>query len=128
MEFTQTLVFDFLLIFQLIGDFLEDAWKRLNTYPTYDPPWLKATILCSPAFRYIRFILSHTMTGHSRSTDVVILRDFNFLVSMLNRFKLHLGYKVTISISHQETDPHIGSYLSVTRSCDSLTACASLMG
>lgn len=90
---------------------MEDDWWRLSTTPTYDPHRIKGTILRSSALKYIHFILSHTLTRRRDSAGVISHRDFNFLLSMIDGFHLHLGYEVVVSISHQGTDPHIGALL-----------------
>lgn len=59
--------------------------------------------------RYIHFLLSHTLTGRGDSTSVVSLRDFDFLLSMVDCFHMHLGYEVVVSISQQGTSPRIGA-------------------
>lgn len=108
-EFTQTPVYDSLLISQLTWEPLDDAWRRLSTDLTYDPHRSKDTTLYSLSIRYIYFLLSHTLIGYNESTGVISWRDFEFLLSMLDRFELHLGYKVTVSIVYQGTNPHTGS-------------------
>lgn len=108
-EFTRTPAYDALLISRLGGESLEDAWRRLNTDPTYDPRQMKATTLRFPAPRHIHFILSHTLIGRGDSTRVVSHRDFDFLLSMTDGFHLHLGYEVAGSISHQGAIPRIGA-------------------
>lgn len=104
-EFTRTLAYDTLLISRPGGESLEDVWRCLSTAPTYDPRRTKAATLWSPALRYTHFILSHTLTGQGDSIGVVSRRDFNFLMSMVDWFDLHLGYEVTLSISRQGPTP-----------------------
>lgn len=99
-ELIQTLEYNLLLISLLAGGSLEDALSLLSTSPTYDPHGTKATILHTMTLQYIHFLLSHTLTWHADSTRVVSHRDFDFLLSMMDRFYLHLGYEVTVSISH----------------------------
>lgn len=70
-EFTRTPVYDSLLISRPIRVCQEDAWRRLNTNPTYDPRQSKASTLHSLALRYIYFMLSHTLTFQGDSTGVV---------------------------------------------------------
>lgn len=92
-EFTQTLVYDSLLISRSIRESQEFAQWRLSTDPTYDPRLSKATTLRSHALRYIHIILSQTLTGHGDSTSIVsflALRYINFLLSILYGFQLHL--------------------------------------
>lgn len=49
------------------------------------------------------------MIGRGDSTSVVSRHDFDFLLSMLDKFQLRLGYEVNVSMAHQGTDPHIGT-------------------
>lgn len=90
---------------------LSDAWRRLSSSPTFDPRRTKAAALRSPALFYIYFLLNQTLTGRGDSTSVVSLRDFDFLLSIVDSFHMHLGYEVTVSISHQGTSPPIGTIL-----------------
>lgn len=70
-EVTQTPAYDALFISRLTRESQEDAWKKLSINPAYDPHWSKATILQSPALRYIHFILSHTLIGSGDSIGIV---------------------------------------------------------
>lgn len=69
----------------------------------------QAMTLRSPALWYIHFVLSHTLTSHGDSTGIINRRDFDFLLCMLDRFYLHLGYDVVVSIAHQGMDPCIST-------------------
>lgn len=89
---------------------LEDAWRWLNTSPTYDPRQTKATTLRTLTLQYIHFVLSHTLTGHGDSTGVINHHNFDFLLSMMDGFYLHLSYEVVVSISNQGTDPRTGTH------------------
>lgn len=39
---------------------------------------------------------------------VVSRRDFDYLLSMIDGFYLHLGYGVALALHHQGTDPRVG--------------------
>lgn len=43
------------------------------------------------------------------NTEVISHCDFNFLLSMVDGFQLHLGYEVIVFISYQGIDPRIGT-------------------
>lgn len=55
-------------------------------------------------------MLRHSLAGHGASTTIISRRDFDFLLSMLNVFHLHLRYEVEVSIAHPGTDPRIGTF------------------
>lgn len=61
-EFTLTPEYDALLTSLLVGESLEDAWRRLSTALTYDPRQTKATILCTLALRHFSISISSSVT------------------------------------------------------------------
>lgn len=67
--------------------------EKIHTDPMYDPRQSKDTTPHSLALRYMHFILSHTLTSHGDNTGVIRLRDFEFLLSILDGFKLHLDMR-----------------------------------
>lgn len=81
----------------------------MSTAPVYDSHRTKATTLRSLALWYIHCILSHTLTECGDSTGVVSYRDFDFLLSIVDEFHLHISYEVAISIAHHGTNPCIGA-------------------
>lgn len=61
--------------------------------------------LRSPSLRYLHFLLSRTVIGRGNNTSVISKQDFNFLLSMLDGFQMHLGCEAAVSIAHQGIDP-----------------------
>lgn len=104
-KFTQTPAYDSLLIARPPGEPQEDCWRWLSMYQSYDPRRSKAISLHSPFLRYIHSLLSHIVTGQGGSTRAINRRDFEFLLSMVKGFHLHLGHEVAHSIHHQGTNP-----------------------
>lgn len=109
-EFTQTIVYDDLLISRPIGESQEDACKRFSIDPTYDPRWSKAMTLRSPALRYICISSLATQPQAEETVQASSTEETDFLLSMLDGFQMHLGHKVAISIAHHGTDSPIRSF------------------
>lgn len=105
--FTQTPEYNTLLIERPADEPMETCWSRLSTSGDYDPRRTKATSLRSPSLRYIHYLLSHILTGKRDSTGVVSRKDFDYLLSVVNGFRLHLGYQIAIAMHHQATDPRV---------------------
>lgn len=57
-------------------------------------------MLHSLTLRNLHFLLSHILIGHGDSTSVLSHCDFNFLLSMVDGFYLHLRYEAVVSISY----------------------------
>lgn len=66
---------------------------------------------CTPSrvLLCIHYMLSYTLLGRGDSIGVVSGRDFDFLLSMVDGFHLHLEYQVVISIAYQGTSSRIGA-------------------
>lgn len=106
--FIQTPKYDGLLIEWLPGMTLESYCCWLSTTIKYDPHSARSTSLRIPSLRYIHHQLRHTLIGHGDSPSMVSLRDFPYIISMVNGFHFHLGHEVTLTMHHQAVDPRVG--------------------
>lgn len=80
---------------------LADQLQRICRELYYHPTRSKASILRSPALRYVHTLLWRTLMRCCDSTSIVSTTDFLYLCAMTKHVPLHLGYTVVLSITHQ---------------------------
>lgn len=104
-EYTVTNEYHNLLSSPPLGESQHTRWRTLSDYGhMFKPSITKSTNLRSPALRVIQALLNGTISGWNRCINNITITKFKYLMSMVDRTPYHLGYVITDSFHHQETN------------------------
>ena len=76
-------------------------WRQISREHAYDPSRSKGSTLHSPTLRVVHRLLAQTINAMRDSPGVVGEQDLLYLLSMRERYPIHLGYAVANFIHTQ---------------------------